>query len=48
MCGHWIGKCWKFHPQLRPKRGKKVIHAPAKKKEANEGVRRKQMKELLE
>jgi hypothetical protein len=38
MSGHWIGKCWKVHPQLHPKRGKRVVQAPAKKEEADEGV----------
>jgi hypothetical protein len=38
MSGHWIGKCWKVHPQLRPKHGKRVVQAPAKKEEADEGV----------
>jgi len=38
MSGHWIGKCWKVHPQLRPKRGKRVIQALAKKEEEDGGV----------
>jgi hypothetical protein len=38
MSGHWIGKCWKVHPQICPKRGKRVVQALAKKKEADEGV----------
>jgi hypothetical protein len=38
MSGHWIGKCWKVHPQLHPKRGKRVIQAPVKKEEEDDGA----------
>jgi hypothetical protein len=38
MSGHWIGKCWKVHPQLCPKCGKRVTPDIAKKEEAYEGV----------
>lgn len=28
ISGHWIEKCWKLHPQLHPKKGKKDMQAP--------------------
>jgi hypothetical protein len=38
MSVHWIGKCRKVHPQLRPKHGKRDVQDPAKKEDANKGV----------
>jgi hypothetical protein len=38
MSAHWIDICWKFHPQLHLKQGKKVVHALMKKEVVDERV----------
>jgi hypothetical protein len=38
MSGHWIERCWKLHPQLRIKMGKKIVHSLMKKGVADERV----------
>jgi hypothetical protein len=30
MSGHRMEKCWKLHPQIHPKKDKKVVQAPVK------------------